>query len=380
MMKIRLLATPWQRAIGAMFRRSLGETVLIFVYPYPAARSFHTYFCPPLRILALDDDGKVIHDQVEIQGRFVNLPKTTFVVEADPTQELPMETLAQMARSEIFRHKMSRGSRHSGSWDPDASLDRLLFILLATAVADLRRLKECFPGSISQDQLCQQFDVHERSQIVGSAAFLQGYTGRYRIPSGAIRLSEHLLAVEKPHLAELYAASVAGMSWDTEIPGTCARCGKACTWRPAIDTPVTCKPECTWRYGRPENAVPLCHKCIGILDWLEQPELRQELAAILWQKRFAAFQRWHTASIQGSLPAKWDRLEYPLWPAAYGGKTWEDGSGHIEHANPRPPLEANLDALKDYIAQVFPIGRGRKKISKTNMLPKKQLASKRGSL
>jgi hypothetical protein len=194
-----------------------------------------------------------------------------------------------------------------------------------------------------------------------------------------MHLSEHLLAVEKPHLAELYAASVAGMSWDTEIPGTCARCGKASTWRPAIDTPVTCKPECTWRYGRPENTVPLCHKCIGILMWLEQPELRQELASILWEKRFAAFQRWHLASTQSRLPAKWDRLEYPLWPAAYGGETWET-SRHLEHANPRPPLEANLDALKDYIAQVFPIGRGCKKISKTNMLPKKQLASKRGSL
>ena len=55
MTQIKLLTTPWQRAWGAMFRRSLGETVLVFVYPHPAERSFHTYFCPPLRIMALDD-------------------------------------------------------------------------------------------------------------------------------------------------------------------------------------------------------------------------------------------------------------------------------------------------------------------------------------
>ena len=58
-MQIRLLTTPWQRAWGAMFRRSLGETVLIFVYPHPAARSFHTYFCPPLRIVAWMRKGKL---------------------------------------------------------------------------------------------------------------------------------------------------------------------------------------------------------------------------------------------------------------------------------------------------------------------------------
>ena len=226
------------------------------------------------------------------EGCFVNLPATRFVIEADPDQELPMETFAQMARSDVFK----RGFRHAGSWDPEASLDRLLFILLATAVADLRRLKDFFPGKISPERLRQQFDVQERSQIVGSAAFLQGYTGRYRIPSGAMRLSEHLLAVEKPHLTELYAASIAGNPWETENPGTCARCGKACTWRPAMDIPGNCPPESQWRYGRPENTVPLCHKCIGILGWLEQPELREELAAILWQKRFAAFQRWHLAT------------------------------------------------------------------------------------
>jgi hypothetical protein len=203
--------------------------------------------------------------------------------------------------------------------------------------------------------------VQERSQIIGSAAFLSGYTGRYQIPSGALRLSEHLLAAEKPHLAELYAASVAGDAWDTEIPGACARCGKTCTWRLAIDIPVTCPPESRWRYGRPENTVPLCHKCIGIVGWLEQTELRLELVAILWEKRLAAFYRWHRAVIQDCLPSNWDRLEYPLWPAAYGGDTWSEGSGHIEYVAPQPPLEANLNALKNYIAQVFPVGRGRRK-------------------
>ena len=52
-MSIRLLASSWGRSIGAMFQRRLSEP-LVFGYPFAASRLFHTFFCPPLRIVAYD--------------------------------------------------------------------------------------------------------------------------------------------------------------------------------------------------------------------------------------------------------------------------------------------------------------------------------------
>ena len=54
-MNLHLLTTPWQRALGAMFqagcppiRAGLGDSGLVFLYPYSAPRLFQTCFCPPL--------------------------------------------------------------------------------------------------------------------------------------------------------------------------------------------------------------------------------------------------------------------------------------------------------------------------------------------
>jgi len=88
-MDLKQLTTPWQRFRGAMFQKRLGETVLIFSYPHAAPRLFHTFFCPPLRIIALDDDREVLFDQVKQPGQFVRLPASRLIVEADPEQELP---------------------------------------------------------------------------------------------------------------------------------------------------------------------------------------------------------------------------------------------------------------------------------------------------
>ena len=160
--------------------------------------------------------------------------------------------------------------------------------------------------------------------------------------------------------------------------GHCATALYAVTFRPNADGRIA---TVQLRWEDPDtHKVTEINGNFNTWDLAQSFKQADQLAAILWQKRFAALQRWHLAATQGHLPAKWDRLEYPLWPAAYGGHTWEDGSGNLEYAAPRPPLETNLEALKEYIAQVFPVGRGRKKISKTNILPKKQLASKRGSL
>jgi uncharacterized membrane protein (UPF0127 family) len=90
-MNVKQLVTPWQRSIGAMFRKRLGETVLLFAYPHPAPRWFHTFFCPPLRIIALDDAGEILFDQVKQSGQIVRLPVSSLIIEADPDQEFPPE-------------------------------------------------------------------------------------------------------------------------------------------------------------------------------------------------------------------------------------------------------------------------------------------------
>ncbi len=356
MTRIQRLITPWQRAKGAMFRERLGETVLAFVYPHPAPRKFHTFFCPPLRIQAFDGEGQIIYARVLRNGGFVSLPATCLVAESDPEIDHPLDELSEIARS---TSKLAP-QIWSGTWDREASLDRLLFILLATAVMDLRRLKDFIPGKLTLEGIRQQFDILERGQLTNSAAYIASYEGRYSIPRGAISLSKDLLETEKPYLAELHAASVAGGPWQNEIPGTCARCGKNCTWRQVIDTPESCPQESHWRYGRPENHIPLCRKCIGILHWRANPELRISLAKILWRDRFVAFQRWHDGFVNQTLPADWEPLDHPLWPAEYGGKTWETGSGAAEHANPLPPPDGRLMILSWRVGQLFPIGQGRK--------------------
>ena len=56
-MQLHFLITSQQRASGAMFMESLNDTVLAFIYPTDGARTFHTFFCPPMRIVALSVDG-----------------------------------------------------------------------------------------------------------------------------------------------------------------------------------------------------------------------------------------------------------------------------------------------------------------------------------
>lgn len=97
-MRIKNLTTPWQRSLGAMFHRHLGDTVLLFTYPHPAPRLFHTYFCPSLRIIALDDDGETLFDQVVSPGQFVSLPACRLIVEADPDHDLSPAFFRELAK------------------------------------------------------------------------------------------------------------------------------------------------------------------------------------------------------------------------------------------------------------------------------------------
>ena len=343
-MQVKLLTHSWQRAWGAMASKGLGDTVLVFVYPHPAPRVFHTSFCPPLRILALDEQGEVSHNQVVRTGQLVRLPRTRIVVECDPHFDLPpLDRLFETVKA------MRPGL---AGWNENVPVDRLLLAALAQAVADMRRVNEAHRCAACPDvprinrrcttDVCPQvihrkFSQHERGQLVNSAGFILDFNDGFSIPANAVRLARRLLHVEQPHLDELFAASVGSAPWKQHFPNLCLRCQKQASWRPAILPPPGSAPEAVWRYERPENAAPLCHKCAALLKWAQDEGRRIDLAWGLWGLRFEAFWRWHRAQHDGHLPGDWQRQEYPLWPRQYGGETWETGSGSLANADPCPP-------------------------------------------
>ncbi len=344
-MRVQFLIDSSQRSQGAMFSNPLKEDLLVFVYPEPAPRLFHTFFCPVLRVIALAEDGKFLFDQVVQPNRFVRLPACKIVLETDPIVDVQphlASILSVVARGFKFPQ--------SGAWDAGVRVDSLVFALLAEAVSDMRRVKEAQMHSIRPEALRERFQVWERGQIASSAGFLLDFSRGWQIPPGALRLSRQVLTAEDQHLDELFAASVAGVPWHYEVQRACLRCGRGGYWHTVLQAPENTPMEAAWRYLRPENAIPLCHRCVETLEFLRKPELRIDLVWGLWGKRFEALWRWYQASEQGCLPV-WDKLAYPLWPAEFGGAAWAEGSGALQDAEPRGPegiqrTEAQIEALK----------------------------------
>jgi len=95
--RIRILRSRASHALGAMFRRRLGNEVLVFVYDRPAQRVFHTFFCPLMRILALTDEGEPLFDVVCKKNRLVHLPLTRLVVECAPELRITESDLRSIA-------------------------------------------------------------------------------------------------------------------------------------------------------------------------------------------------------------------------------------------------------------------------------------------
>ncbi|MFM8425681.1 MAG: hypothetical protein ACKOBL_10945, partial [Chloroflexota bacterium] len=83
-MQLHFLITSEQRASGAMFMESLNGAVLAFIYPTDGARTFHTFFCPPMRIIALSAEGQVLFDEVIVKWKWVRLPVCRYVIETGP--------------------------------------------------------------------------------------------------------------------------------------------------------------------------------------------------------------------------------------------------------------------------------------------------------
>jgi hypothetical protein len=327
-MQLHFLVTSEQRAMGAIFFDNMNENILAFVYPTDAARTFHTFFCSPLRIIALSADGEVLFDQIVPPWKFVKLPECRYVIETGPKVDYRpfVNTIISI----------SPDLPQSGAMDASIRMDSLLFALLAEAVADIRRIREAHQGEVKSEIQRRKFEAWERGQIVSSAGFLLDFSRAWNLPDGAVKLSYSVLRVEEPYLDQLVAASVAGIPWRHEFPNDCMRCGKPGSWRPILNPPPDAPVEIAWRYQRPENAIPICHHCTETLDLLRSEALQLDLVWGLWGPRFEAFWQWHRAMKNNHLP-KWDQYAFPLWPPEFGGTTWESGSGALKHAEPRPP-------------------------------------------
>lgn len=327
-MRLHFLVASWQRSWGAMFARNLSEDILAFVYPQDAPRTFHTFFCPPLRIVALSADGQVLFDQVIKPWKFVKLPACRYVIETGPKNDYRpyMDTILSLSPT----------LPQLGAMDASTRMDGLLFALLAEAVADMRRIREAHPREVKPEVQRKKFEAWERGQMVSSAGFLLDFSRAWDLPPNAVRLSYSIIQAEEPYLDEIVAASVAGIPWRHEFPNHCIRCGKPGSWRPILKPCLDAPVEITWRYQRPENAVPICHHCTETLGLLRNESMQTAMARGLWGPRFEAFWLWHKAFQADRLPA-WDQYAYPLWPKDFGGETWETGSGALKHAEPRPP-------------------------------------------
>ena len=329
-MGVKYLVSSSQRSQGAMFAKSLKEDLLVFLYPKATRHTFHTFFCPPLRMIALNQDGQPVFDQVVPPNRFVHLPKSKLILECAP--DIDYQPYVKLILSSANDHRFPQ----SGAWEAGARIDSLLFALFAQAMADLRRVREAGGGEVRQDILRRKFNPWDRGQFASSAGFILDFYDLYSLPESAVSLSRDLIRTEKPYLDELFAASIGSMPWRQVFPGVCLRCGASARWKPALVAPAETAPEIAWRYLRPENAVPLCRACTMTTEFLKKSELRIDLAWGLWGPRFEALWQWHQALGQNLLP-EWDKLSFPLWPKEYGGTSWETGSGALEYATPRPP-------------------------------------------
>ncbi|MBT7072935.1 MAG: hypothetical protein HN855_08045 [Anaerolineae bacterium] len=342
MRKIIVLRRAFSQAVGVMFRRALGERIFIFPYPTKAHRLYQTFFCPPLRIVALatrdEQKAEIVFDQVVQPWRFVKLPETDVVVEMAPDMQMD-----NVLVREILAEVNINAHQQVGGVDPNTGVQDLIFALLASAIADIRRVKAACGisgfGEVDPEIVQERFAPWERGSILASAGFILDYSlpAQISVPEGALFLSEQMVELEYEFQDELLAAAAAGTPWRREFPADCLGCGKSATWRfvlPGDDL----SPELAWRLARPENAVPLCRDCARRLRFAKKEQVRRDLVWGLWGPRFEALERWSQA-IRGNgaylLPKNWDKETYPLWPREFGGDTWETGSGAIWCADPR---------------------------------------------
>ena len=126
-MQLQFLITSEQRASGAMFMHNLNKDILAFIYPTDGARTFHTFFCPPMRIIAVSTQGDIVFDEIITKWRWVKLPVCRYVIETGTMVDYRpyLQTVLSVAPD----------LPQKGSMDPSMRMDSLLFAILAEAVA-----------------------------------------------------------------------------------------------------------------------------------------------------------------------------------------------------------------------------------------------------
>lgn len=341
-MYVEVLDGSWERARGAAFRPSLEGRILVFVYPRAVRHLFHTFFCPPLRITPLDDRGHPICSLVRDSGAFVRLPASRVVLETAP-EVTPAQALDVVRRRcpEVLTTSTAGSANESVFYDTT----RLFFLALLDPMRELRSFKERLlneSNGIDEQQLLQSLPLWQQGRLLESAVLVvenpdvPGTT----VSATSFRLARQICSlVPSGRREEIVAAGIAGGPWPDELQNPlCLKCLQACTWRRILHPHDTVPADVRWRYERPENAVPLCRRCIGTVDWNET-EHRRFLGLGLWGQRFGALLQWHEAAVTGTLPSNWDRIDYPLWPKQYGGDTWPTGSGAAQHVDMRSPAE-----------------------------------------
>jgi hypothetical protein len=188
------------------------------------------------------------------------------------------------------------------------AMDDILFQMLVDAVEEVRHLRDsptiCWDGQIIPNALRERMPPWQRGQIVNSAAFIRelNLQGKWSIPRGALDISKQILSAEAVYLDDLQAASLAGIPWrgtfDARLEA-CVRCGSAASWHFVLKVPPNMPVEIAWRLARPENAVPICHRCTHITNFERREDIRFDLAWGLWAARFEALHRWYLAGQYG---------------------------------------------------------------------------------
>jgi|SaaInlLV_10m_DNA_2_1039722.scaffolds.fasta_scaffold02528_2 hypothetical protein len=361
MQKIFLLRSSFSQALGVMFRPRLEKNVFVFIYPSKARRLFQTFFCPPLRIVALargdEQDVEIVFEKIAPPCHFVSLPPADLIVEMAPDMQMNEGLVAEIL-SAVGNHK----HLSQGGVDTNTGIQDLIFALFAAAVADLRRVRSVCGisgyGRVDPEIIQNHFSPWERGKILASAGFILDcrIEAQISIPEGAISLSRQMLDVENAFQDELFAAALAGIPWEKDFSKACIRCGKNASWRFVIPS-ENLPPELAWRLRRPENAVPLCRDCARKLHFAKNEEVRRQLLWGLWGPRFEALESWFWA-VHGEgvyrLPRNWDKAEHPLWPEEFGGKDWASGSGDLMNCVPCEPKEIRrTQAQKRVLAKLL---------------------------
>jgi hypothetical protein len=355
-MKYQWMNTSLKRLIGAQFNKNLNGEVLVFRYPYPAARVFHTMWCPPLRIVVLSSssiDSEVLFDRIVKPWHFIQLPAGELILEMDPDTDY-RTVLPEITQTSRIMPVISNDLPVGGT-DSSISMTHMLFAMFADALSDLRSVKStCMneKGLLDPNKLVARYEPWERGQILASAGFVLDFSpdAKWTLPRGVIPLSADLVKYESEYADDLLAASQGAVpSWRTNLKAVCLGCGGGGSWRSVLPTDPGLPVEISWRLLRPENNIPLCNRCAARFKVAKKPNIRYELGSSFWGARFEALEKWHQAVLggYGKLPKDWNKGTHPLWPATYGGETWEAGSGAVMYIEPLWPF--NVERAPDQI-------------------------------